>query len=118
MARQPIESLDEVEQGVEPATGGQSAKGRRPQLRQFFERTAGMPCPYVGKSLGQRIDVTRRHPQRHTDIANSVPHSIGLHHGHACGAFCPEPVEDPLVDLRPARGLHIDVDIGEFAAHG
>ena len=116
MPREAIELLDEVEEGVEPAGGGQPAEARRAQLGQVGEGVARVTGPDVREGLGEGVDVADRHPQGGADVADRVPHAVGLHHRHAGGALRAEAVEDPLVDLRPAGGLHVDVDVGQRPA--
>ena len=57
-----------------------------------------------------------RHAERGADVADRVPDAVGVHHRDAHAALAAVAVEDRLVDLEPARGLHVDVDVGQRLA--
>ncbi len=109
VARQSVEAFDETEHQVQsllPQPAG-------PQLRQVTQRHPGVPGADMGKCLGDRVDLARRHAQRGTDVADRVAHPIGLHHRHAHAALPAVAVEDRPVDLEASGRLHVDVDVGQ-----
>ena len=55
-------------------------------------------------------------PERGADVADRVADPVGVHHRDAHAALAAVAVEDRLVDLEPARGLHVDVDVGQRLA--
>ena len=112
VARQPVEPLDEAEEQVEPLVG-EAAGG---ELGQVAQRHPGVAGADVGERLGDRVDLAGRHPERAADVADRVADPVGVHHRHADAALAAVAVEDRLVDLQPARGLHVDVDVGQRVA--
>ena len=106
---QTVEPLDEPEQQVEPLLpqpGG-------PQLGQVAQGDPGVAGTDVRERLGDRVDLADRHAERGADVAHRVPDAVGVHHRDAHAALPAVAVEDRLVDLEPARGLHVDVDVGQ-----
>ncbi len=112
VAREPVEPLHEVEEEVEPGVG-EAAGG---ELGEVAQRQPGVACPDVRERLGDRVGLPRRHPERPADVAHGVAHAVGVHHRDAHAALPAVAVEDRLVDLEPARGLHVDVDVGQRVA--
>ena len=112
VAGQAVEALDELEHQVEVGLGQPPG----PQLGQLAERDPGVAGADVRERLGDRVDLARGHAQRGTDVAHGVPHPVGVHHRHAHAPLAAVAVEDGLVDLEPAVGLDVDVDVGQGAA--
>ena len=110
VAGQPVEPLDEVEQG--PQSWAVQAPG--PQLGQLGDGVARVPGPDVREGLGDLVDLHRRQPEGRPDVADGVPDLVGVHHRDAGDPFTAEPVEDPLVDLGAPGRLHVDVDVGQL----
>ena len=109
VARQPVEPLDELEHQVEPGV----VEPAGPQLGQLAQRDPGVAGPDVRERLGDRVDLPRRHAERGADVADRVADPVGVHHRDADAPLAAVAVEDPLVDLEPARRLHVDVDVGQ-----
>ena len=109
---QPVEPLDEPEQQVEPLL----AEPGGPQLGEVAQGDPGVPRPDVRERLGDRVDLPHRHPEGGADVADRVPDPVGVHHRDAHAALAAVPVEDRLVDLEPAGGLHVHVDVGQRPA--
>ena len=112
VAWQPVEPLHQLEEEVEPGIG-ETARG---QLGQVAQRHPGVAGADVGEGLGDRVDLPRRHPERATDVAHGMTDPVGVHHRDADAPFAAVAVEDRLVDLQPARGLHVEVDVGQRVA--
>ena len=112
VAGQPVEPLDETEHQVEPP--GVDAAGA--QLGQLAQRDPGVAGADVGEGLGDGVDLARRHAERGADVADGVADAVGVHHRDAHAALAAEAVEDRLVDLGAARGLDVDVDVGQRGA--
>ena len=87
-----------------------------PQLGQLSQRDPGIAGPDVRERLGDRVDLPGRHAQGGPDVADRVADAVGVHHRHADTALPAVLVEDRLVDLEPARRLHVDVDVGQRGA--
>src|SRR3712207_8789731 len=49
-------------------------------------------------------------PERGADVADRVPHPVGVHHRDAADPVGAEAVDDRVVDLHAPRGLDVDVD--------
>ena len=86
------------------------------QLGQVAQRHPGVTGPDVGERLGDRVDLAGRHAERAADVADGVAHAVGVHHRDAHAPLPAVAVEDRLVDLQPAGGLHVDVDVGQRVA--
>ena len=110
--RQAVEALDELEHQVQPLLPQPAGA----QLGQLAQRGAGIARADVREGLGDRVGLQRRHAQGGADVAHGVPHAVGVHHRHAHAALAAVAVEDRLVDLGAARGLHVDVDVGQRLA--
>ena len=95
------------------AVVGEAAGG---ELGQVAQRRPGVAGADVGERLGDRVDLARRHPERATDVAHRVADPVGVHHRDADAPLPAVAVEDRLVDLEPARGLDVDVDVGQRVA--
>ena len=80
------------------------------------QRVARIAGPDVREGLGEGVDLAGRHAEGGPDVADRVPHAVGVHHRDAGRALGAEPVEDPLVDLLAPRGLDVDVDVGQRPA--
>ena len=109
---QAVEPLHEPEQQVEPSL----PQPRRPQLGQVAQRDPGVAGPDVRERLGDRVDLADRHAERGADVAHRVPDAVGVHHRDAHAALAAVAVQDRLVDLEAARGLDVDVDVGQRLA--
>ena len=112
VAGQPVEPLDETEHQVEPL----GVDAARAQLGQLAQRHPGVAGADVGERLGDGVDLARRHAERGADVADGVTDAVGVHHRDAHAALAAEAVEDRLVDLGAARGLDVDVDVGQRGA--
>ena len=112
VAGQPVEPLDELEHQVEPGV----VEPAGAQLGQLAQRDPGVAGPDVRERLGDRVDLRRRHPERGADVADRVADPVGVHHRDADAPLAAVAVEDPLVDLEPPGGLHVDVDVGQRLA--
>ena len=94
---------------------------RRPRPEERSSGSSSRACPRVARAdvrerLGERVDLAGRHAERGTDVAHRVAHAVGVAHRDAGAALAAEALEDPLVDLGAARGLDVDVDVGQGAA--
>ncbi len=107
--RQPVEPLDEPEQQVELGP----CQPRGPQLGQLAQRVVHVAGPDVRERLGDRVDLARRQAERGADVADRVPHPVGVHHRDAGDPLAAEPLEDLLVDLGAPGRLDVDVDVGQ-----
>ena len=110
--RQPVEPRDQPEQQVELA----ARQSRRPQLGQLAQRLVHVAGPDVRERLGDLVDLAGRHAQRGADVADRVPHPVGVHHRDAGDPLAAEPVQDLLVDLGTPGRLDVDVDVGQRLA--
>ena len=70
-----------------------------------------MPGSHMREGLGEGVDFGGVQAEGATDVADRVTHSIGLHHRHARHPVVAEAFADEVVDLQPACGLHVDIDI-------
>ena len=118
MPREPVEGLDEGPEVVKLAARGHAAQPGVAQLGQVAQGIARIAGAHMGEGLGQGVDLAGRQRERGPDIADGMAHAVGLHHRYACDALGAEPLEDRVVDLEPARGLDVDVDIGQLSAQG
>ena len=116
VARQTVERLDEGEEPVELAARGEPAEPGGAQLGQLLERLPRVARADVREGLGERVDLARRHAERGADVAHRVPHAVGVAHRHARAALAAEALEHAPVDLGAARGLDVDVDVGQRPA--
>ena len=100
------------------ARSSRSSRGRRqaagPQLGQLGDGAAGVAGPDVRERLGDRVDLARRQPERGADVADRVPHPVGVHHRHAGHPLAAEAGQDLLVDLGAPGRLDVDVDVGQL----
>ena len=112
VAGQPVEPLHQPEHQVEPLL----AQPAGPELGQLAQRHPGVAGPDVGERLGDRVDLAGRHPECGADVTDRVADPVGVHHRDADAALPAVLVEDRRVDLEPARGLHVDVDVGKGSA--
>ena len=67
-----------------------------------------------GKALAISSISTGGSPSAGADVADRVPHLVGVHHRDAGDPLTAEPVEDPLVDLGAPGRLDVDVDVGQL----
>lgn len=110
--RQAVERLDQLEQQLHPGCVEPLAA----QLGQVADGGPGVARPDVREGLGQHVDLARRHAEGGGDVADRVPHPVGLGHGHARHPVGAEAFEDPFVHLGAPRRLHVDVDVGQLRA--
>ena len=80
------------------------------------ERGVHLVGPDVREGLGDGVDLGRRQAERGADVADGVPHPVGVHHRDAADPVGAEAVDDRVVDLHPPGGLHVDVDVGQLVA--
>ena len=114
--RQPVEALHQPEEHVEGAPLPGRRLPRHPggaQLGQVAQRHPGVAGADVRERLGDGVDLPHRHAERRTDVADRVAHLVGVHHRDGGAPVGAEALEDRVVDLQPARGLHVDVDVGQ-----
>ena len=89
---QAVEPLDQVEQQVEqPRARPARWRAARAARASALRRVAG---PDVRERLGDRVDLRRRQAQRGADVADGVPHPVGVHHRDAGDPVAAEAVED------------------------
>ena len=80
VAGQAVEPLDEVEEHGEPL-GARSREARSSgSSREGVPHVTGAD---VREGLGDDVDLAGRHAQRGTDVADRVPHPVGVHHRDA-----------------------------------
>ena len=118
VAGQPVEALHQPEEQVEaaPLPGrGLPGQAGRPQLGQVAQRHPGVAGPHVRERLGDGVDLAHRHAERGPDVADRVAHLVGVHHRDRRAPLPAVALQDRVVDLQPARGLHVDVDVGQRA---
>jgi hypothetical protein len=70
----------------------------------------------VREGLGDAVDVGRVHGEGRADVPYRMAHPVRLRHRHGRDPLGAEPADDRAVDLQPARGLHVDVDVGQDRA--
>ena len=115
VAGQAVEALDELPEVVELTARGHAAEPGVAQLGQVAQGTARIAGAHVGEGLGEGVDLTGGQGERGADIADGVAHAVGLHHRDGGNSLGAEALDDGVVDLEPARGLDVDVDVGELA---
>ena len=109
---QPVEGLDQVEQQVQPSLG-------QPERAEFGKITQGGPGvlgPQVRKGLGDRVDLQRGQRERGADVADGMPDPVRVEHRHAGDPPTAEALQDHLVHLGAALGLHVEIDVGQAPA--
>ena len=115
---QAVESLHQVEEGIETTSRCHSPETGSAQLRKLGKGVACVTGTNVREGGGEGVDLGGRHAEGSTHIAHSVTHAVGLHHRHGRRALGAEPIEDPAVDLLPSRRLDVDVDVGQGTTQG
>ena len=113
VARQPVEPLDQPEQQVEL----RRCRAARPAARAA---RAARACTSRARMCGNALAIVSispgRQAERGADVADRVPHPVGVHHRDAGDPLAAEALEDPLVDLGAAGRLDVDVDVGQRLA--
>ena len=87
---------------VEEDTQARSSKADGPQLWQVGQGGPDIAGPNVRESLGDDVDLARRHPERGTDVPDGVAHPVGVHHRYTGDPVPAETFQDVLVDLGPS----------------
>jgi hypothetical protein len=87
------------------------------QFRQGVERATDAVRADVGEGLRDDADLGIGQGERLADLSHRGARAIGIDHRDAGGAVLAVPGEDHVVDVLAARGLDVDVDIGEFVPH-
>ena len=113
VAGQPVEPLDEVEQQVEPRVRPGRWPAARAARRWRCGRRGRRMC---GNALAIASTSPGGMPERRADVADRVPHPVGVHHRHAGDPLAAEPGQDLLVDLGAPGRLDVDVDVGQLGA--
>lgn len=99
------------EEPVRGGGGGQSA-----QLGKVGEGGGDVAGADVRKRLRHPVGLGGGDAQGERRVPQGVPGPVGLGHRGEGDPFPAETLDDPVVRLQSAGGLHIEVDIGEVGA--
>ena len=68
------------------------------------------------EGLGDGVDLPAGHAEGAPHVTDRVADPVGVHHRHRDAPLPAVAVEDRVVHLEAARGLHVDVDVRERLA--
>ena len=120
VAGQAVQALGEVDEQVELVASltaaGVDPPGEVGELGHAGEGAAEVGGGEAPELLGDPVHLVLVHAEGETGVADGAAGAVGVLHAHQGGALGPEAGDDGVVDLVPAGGLHVDVDVREGGA--
>ncbi len=122
VAGQAVEAFGEVDEQVQLAVAlgaaGLDAAGEAAEFGHALESLAEVRGGEAPELLGDGVHLGFGHAEGEAGVADGAAGPVGVLHAHEGGALGAEALDDGVVDLVAAGGLHVDVDVREGGAVG